>query len=647
MSTPLSSNRGFRFGPFVLDTDRAALVRDGAEVRLRPKSFEVLRYLVEHPGRLVTRDELMTAVWGETVVTEGSLTQCIIDVRRALNDAGQDKIRTVPRRGYIFEPVVTPSDREAEPGAAQPSAPAGPGATVEEGQRVADFPGQRGPGRLQRLAPFAGLAAAGLVALVLWQAADRGGGPAPGESGPVVAPAGSIAVLPFKDMSPGGGQEYFGDGIAEEVLNLLAQATGLKVIARTSSFSLKERADLDVPAIADRLGVQYVLEGSVRRADDRVRITAQLVEGERGLHLWSRTYDRDLGQVLQVQREIAREVADALQATIARDVALDGGQRPDPEAFDRYLHGHFLHSRRVPGDLAKANEYYLESIRLDPGFAKPWAGLAGLYLLQVWNGELPHEEGLALMGNAARTALGLDPGLAEARLRLAAVHALSGNKALAREQFEEALRVDPDNPLALGMLAGWELALGRPEEAVRLQRRAVELDPLGMVNRANLGGYLMRAGRLEEAEAAFTRAQELRPGFPLTRDFAVLRVLQDRHEEAAELVDGLPEGFEKDLLAAIVYGRLGRVAEAEAAVARLEADPAPMAALRLAELHASRGDDAAALDWLLRGRERLGEDPTVFEAVVFREEVGFSVFLAHLRDLPGTEWAFDNLDRLD
>ncbi|MGQ0383900.1 MAG: winged helix-turn-helix domain-containing protein [Gammaproteobacteria bacterium] len=265
--------------------------RAGVEVHLRPQSFDVLCFLAANAGRLVARNEIFAAVWGGTVVTDDSLTQCLIDIRRAIGDGSREVIRTVPRRGYVFELPVQKSG----------------------GSPVSPEPAGMIARRLFRYPWVAVLAAPAVVLLVWFSVAPK----VVDEPGAAPARANSIAVLAFVDMSEGRDHEYFADGVAEEILNLLTRIPELDVVARTSSFSFKGK-DTGIAEIGKALDVAFVLEGSVRRSDERVRVTAQLVDAATSTHIWSETCDRNVGDLLAVQGEIAQSVADSLKLTLTQ-----------------------------------------------------------------------------------------------------------------------------------------------------------------------------------------------------------------------------------------------------------------------------------------------------------------------------------------
>ena len=610
-SARTSGERGYAFGEFFFDVEGHSLLREGEEIALRPRSFRVLHHLLANHGRLVTRDELMQAVWGDTVVTEGSLTQCIIDIRRAIGDTDQQMIRTVPREGYVFDVPVTDPQREA-PGAGAPART-----------------------RLRAPAMLAVAVILGVAALLVWRLSDHGNGGVDAAGSP---PAKSIAVLPFTDMSPDGGRGYFADGLSEEILNRLAQVRELKVIARTSSFSLRDRPDLDAVAIGRLLNVSYLLEGSVRHSGDRLRVTAQLIETGGGTHLWSESYDGGPGDALEVQARIAGSVASAMQVALDESGRAGPPAQPLPAAYDAYARGHYLHTRRRAGDLQRAKELYLEAIRLDPAYAQPWAGLAGLYMLDLSDREDDYDAVLELMGNAARTALSLDPTLAEAHARLGRFHSLSGNQELAMQHLERAHELNPNSSLVLGLQAGRAGLQGRYEDALALQRRAIELDPLNQVNRYNMVGFLLVAGRYEEAEAELIELDALRGEDAAA---SVLRfqiyLLQGRLEQArAVLREEMPAPREQQSLA-LLHAATGNAAGADAAMQKLREQETPKAALLLAEVHAYRGEHGPALRWLETSYRRLGPAPTGTALTRWYLDARFSPFLQSLRDEPGAE----------
>src|SRR6185436_14326718 len=461
-TAPSVSPRCYSFGEFTLDLERGALLRRGVDVELRPKSFEVLRVLVERHGRLVTKQELLDAVWGRVVVTEGSVAKCLIDIRRAIEDRTQQLIKTVPRRGYIFDAPVANGD----PPALQEMVAA-------KRARAASF-------RPWILA--AAFAVVASVAVWLGSVATQGDGvPQPAAETP------AIAVLPFVDMSEARDYEYLADGVAEEILDLLADVPAVTVIARSSSFAFKGQ-NTDIATIAATLNVTHVLEGSLRTAGNRVRVTARFVDARTSAQLWSVTYDRDLDDVFAVQRDIASSVARTLRGT------LDGGdvrQLANGRVYERYLLGRFLFNRRQPGDLESAKDAYREALEIDPSFAKAWAGLAGVYLIQaVESGLVPPPPLLEAVRDSADEALRLDPRLAEAHIRRSDYLWMTGDEARYEEEIRIAAALAPEDPLVLSVRARNAAKEQDLTESIDLQSRAVALDPLSLVGHLNLGAYL-------------------------------------------------------------------------------------------------------------------------------------------------------------
>ncbi|HET6639268.1 MAG TPA: tetratricopeptide repeat protein, partial [Gemmatimonadota bacterium] len=338
-------------------------------------------------------------------------------------------------------------------------------------------------------------------------------------------PQASIAVLPFENMSADPDNEYFADGLAEEILNALADVPGLKVAARTSSFSFKDE-DVDIPTIATALGVRTVLEGSVRKSGDRVRITTQLVNAEDGLHLWSETYDRDLDDIFVVQEEIARAIVGALEVRLATGAALVERPTENQEAHEEYLRGRFLWSQRTPESFRAAAEHLERAVELDPDFALAWAGLADVYF------NLP---GWEKAREAAERALELDPNLGQAHIALGMHHAGKFAWAAADEEFRRGIELDPRYPRGHLEYAYFLGPQGRLDEALEHARIALELDPLSLGIGRGYAIILMYAGRYEEALAAADRVSELDPNFATNvAIYFIIYAVQGRWREATE-----------------------------------------------------------------------------------------------------------------
>jgi TolB-like protein/Tfp pilus assembly protein PilF len=470
----------------------------------------------------------------------------------------------------------------------------------------------------------------------------------------------SIAVLPFVDMSPERDQEYLGDGIAEEILNLLAQVQGLTVIARTSSFSFKgEKADIGT--IARRLNVAHVLEGSVRKAGERLRITAQLVDGASGAHLWSQTFDERMRDIFATQDAIARNVATILQERLL-GVAETGpvyDSAPvkvvDPQAWEAYLRGKYFYGRRKQGDILRAQQHFEQALALDPGLAVAWVALAATYNVRMGDAappdaeHMPPEAATPLMKAALGKALALDPRNPEALLRMSWFTAREGDMEGAIDQMEQAMRGGRNHALVQSMLGGLAFMIGDAPAAAELQRRAVMLDPVSATHQANLGHMMYAAGRLEEADLALGRAEELNA--ERAADSRPVRVWIAIHQEnfalAAERAAQLPPGPDRDQAEALLAFQSGDSAAADAALARLLQSPDPAVAVRLACVYAFRGEPDASFLWIEHAAENLSSHEEGWRNRHAFAEFSASPFLRPLHGDPRwTAWLAETRQRL-
>lgn len=319
----------------------------------------------------------------------------------------------------------------------------------------------------------------------------------------------SIAVLPFVNMSGDADQEYFSDGIAEEMLNLLAQISELRVISRSSSFSFKGR-DLEIPEIAERLNVGHVLEGSVRKSGNRIRITAQLIDARTDTHLWSANYDRELDDIFAIQDEIATTIVEQLKLTLLSGVPTS---RPtDPEAYVLFLQGRHLLDRYTRESLVRAGGLYQRVLDIDPNYPPALKGLAEVLANQTGMGLIPMEGSIerawALVGRAAA----LDPGYADAWSGLGSMHQYwSGDLQAAAENFARAVELGPNQASIMGDAGIFAIYLGRLEQAMALLQRQVELDPISPTGYDQLGRVLLGAGRMDEALAQYRTVLDLSP----------------------------------------------------------------------------------------------------------------------------------------
>jgi TolB-like protein/Tfp pilus assembly protein PilF len=423
-------------------------------------------------------------------------------------------------------------------------------------------------------------------------------------------PAHSIAVLPFADMSEKKDQEYFADGMAEEVLDLLANIPGLTVIGRTSSFQFKDKND-DLRTIGTKLNVAHVLEGSVRTSGDRVRVTAQLIDTHTGAHEWSETFDRSLGDVLNLQDEIAAGLARALEVTVSAEDLRPRGTIKDTEAYRFYLRGRHAFDRFDRDGFDNAAADFQKALDLEPTFANASGYLAMTRAEQAMNGFISYADGYEDARRLAETAVRLDPSLADGHSVLADYYTrLAWDWSAADREAKRAIELDSRGVNPLDVSANLATTLGHWDEAVRLLNTALELDPLNAALYWDLGNARYRSGRFPEAEAAFRRVLQISPTF-VSAHFELGRVLLERgqlRDALSEMEQESPEpesGRTAGLV--IVYYALGRRIDSDAALKRLEAESGEDWPFGMAEAYAFRGEANKAFQWLDRAYTKKDE----------------------------------------
>ncbi len=490
------TQRSLRFESFVLDLERLCLHGESGQANLRPKSFEVLRYLVEHAGRVVSKEEVLNAVWPEVTVSDESLTQCIRDIRRALGDESQHIVKTVPRRGYLVDVPVAASDVAAtRPPEATKAAMAG-------------------------------------------------------EALPLALPdRPSIAVLAFTNMSGDPGQEYFSDGITEDIITDLSRFSELFVIARNSSFQYKGKSP-DIRQVGRELGVRYVLEGSIRRAGDRIRISAQLIDAVTGAHRWGERYDRELKDVFAVQDEVSRAIVAILVAQVNKAEAERTLLKPPAtwQAHDFFMRASGIYSAMWSSslnvaDLYEARRLLERSISLDPNYARAYARLA-LTHLTAWVHSLDEDclspIALERAHGLARKAVQLDPNLPVAHADLGTVLTFEGQHEHSIAEFEKAIALNPNfTDWRFGMAL---LRAGEPARATQVIETHMRYDPLcwpGAPGQLGLARYLLKeySQALSPLRECTSRAPNMRMGHVwLAANLAQLGQLDEAHAEAAEVL---------------------------------------------------------------------------------------------------------------
>lgn len=411
----------------------------------------------------------------------------------------------------------------------------------------------------------------------------------------------AIAVLPFANLSADKDQEYFSDGLSEELVNVLAKNPKLQVTSRTSAFSFKGK-EVDIKTIAQKLNVTHVLEGSVRKAGNELRITAQLIEVATDSHLWSQTYDRKMENIFAVQDEIAASVADALKATLEGS-QISKTQQTNPEAYNAYLQGRYFADRRTKEDSEKAINYFEQALRIDPNYARAWVGLSFVHRDQAGLGYIPIEEGVEKARKEVQKALEIDPNLAEAYVQMARIKTFfDWDWTGADAALKKALELDPANADVFRGAGTLASTLGRFDEAITLTRRAIELDPLRTAAYNNLGIYTYNAGHYDDAIAAASKVLELNPQWPAGGHYRIGRVYlaQSKNREAlAEMQKEPDKAWRLDGLALTYYAN-GMKKEADTTLAQVIEEQQNDSAFQIAEIYSYRGEKDKAFEWLER-----------------------------------------------
>lgn len=558
----------YEFGDFRLDPRKRHLWRSGEMVRLAPRVFETLLFLVEHHDTVLDKERLMEAVWPDSIVEENNLSQNISTLRRVFGETpgAHHYIATVPGRGYRFVASVKMRDADAVPEERTSPEPALQVGQQETAPSAPEIPPRRRPVSRPVVLGTAAVLLLGLAALFFWRspAQTRVERPAPATPARAVLPEKSIAVLPFANLSDDRENAFFAEGVQDDILTALAKFADLKVISRTSVASYVAGSQRDLREIGEQLGVANILEGSVRRADGKVRVTAQLIETRTNTHLWAETYDRELADVFAIQTEIAQRIATALQAKLAPDekARLDARPTANPEAYILYL------TARGTENYSEADKLYMEAIALDPGFALAYAQ-ASIVNSGFSMDDRPRK---ARARALAEEALRLSPGLGEAHMALGlCLYWGDKNYDAALKEFEVAVTASPNNAETYGYIAGIYRRQGRWRESIATFERAVSLDP------RNHGIAFMAANNYlfvrdwAAASAGFNRALALKPDFIFPRiGLAYLEVF--RHGDPAagrKLLDSIPAGSDPHAVAVVSRWDLAMVERDYAAAGKI------------------------------------------------------------------------------
>jgi TolB-like protein/DNA-binding winged helix-turn-helix (wHTH) protein/Tfp pilus assembly protein PilF len=509
-SHPIHSVSIYRFGIFRVDLRSRELRKNGIPLRLQGKPFQVLIELLRRPGDVVTRDELQRQLWtdGTFVDFDEGLNSAVKRLRAALGDSSQSPIyiETVSGLGYRFiapvSELIDDTEPDLKPKLVPEPKPLG-------GARPSIVPSRQFSWK--RLAPWFGLAIVivGAATFAVFQWSDA----ANTSSVPIAA----IAVLPLENLSGDASQEYLADGITDEIITDLAKLGGPKVISRTSAMQYK-RQHKSIPEIARELNVGAVVEGSLERSGDRVRVRVQLIRATTDQHLWAEEYDRQLSSVLGLEAEVAQDIAEHIQLQLSerQKQELARTHSTTPQAFQDYLQGRHYWALRTKASMNQAIEYFNRAIREDPEDARSYAGLAHCYIVLPMVTLLPQTESLEKAREAGTRAIALDDSLPEAHLAMAEVLLYHDwDFGGAEREFKKTLELNPNYSTAHQWYGEFLSLMGRHQEAIREEQAALALDPLSAVIHHQAGTTLRDAGHYEEAIKQYREALKLNPDFLL------------------------------------------------------------------------------------------------------------------------------------
>ena len=595
-----SLQSGFRIGDWEVYPQENRLKGPDRECVLEPKVMDVFVLLARRQGDVVSRQQILDIVWADVVVGDEVVSRAVSLLRTELGDDQKNPryLKTISKRGYcLIADVILISSAVSDASAS---------ATAEN-------PTEPITRRTTRKLSFTIVT---VLALVLAYFAYDTFLLQPEPDHNVGYIGESIAVLPFVNISADSDNEYFSDGLSEELLNLLAKIPELRVAARTSSFSYKFK-DVNITQIGEELNVTHVLEGSVRKAGNHVRITAQLIKVDNGFHLWSETFDRTLDDIFVVQDEIAKAVVNELRINLLG--TMPEGRKTDPEVFSLYLQGNYFINLRGKENLEKAHAALKQALAIDPDYAPAWVSLELAYSYQM--GVMPgaKEEFRALRTDAIERALAIDENLASAWASLAYQRKFyDADWHGARIAIEKALRLEPNNARVLGAAASIASTFGRFSESIELFEKDVSLDPLGLPGLIALGRRYLKVGRIDDAFDAFDRVRAINPDYPnLSLQLGRVYMMRGDLEKALLETEKTPDEFYYRHQKANFLYTMGKETEAQILINELletSADAVPGA---MATVYAWRGEGDSAFEWLEKAYEQHDARPDIFLGNLF------------------------------
>jgi len=521
-------------GDWRVEPDLDRITGSAGEVLLMPKAMAVLVYLAERPGQVVSTDELIDTIWQGRPMGDNPVYKCITQLRTVLGDDRKAPayIATVPTKGYRLIAAVTWGDIDEVPGAA--------------GRTDAESAPPQPWHRRRLLAWTGGVAAACLLAALYMNYRDRFEPPVAGTDRPTVVEQPSIAVLPFANLAPDAGQDYFTDGLTEELITQLAILPGLRVIGRTSSFAFKGRNE-DLRTIGRILGVNHILEGSVRKVDNRVRVTAQLINTADGSHLWSHAYDRSLDDIVTIQEEIAKTVATALRLSIAARIVQQGGTR-NFEAYDAHLSGLAAAGKGGAHNVLASIAAFDRAVSIDPGFIAAWEALAGAYQQASIDVPSRQAEWQKQLSDTEQRIIALAPDRPMVTYLSAQREVSRGNLVEAERLFKSVQELPTTHVPRVGSYGTFLLNVGRPREAMTLFTRDLQAEPLGLEASVWVQIALELTGDFAQADREYQHNLGFAEDTRAIRTMALMRAMGKRDKEA----------IRRELPAQIAVGTLTR-----------------------------------------------------------------------------------------
>ncbi|UWZ84777.1 winged helix-turn-helix domain-containing protein [Occallatibacter riparius] len=630
----VSTGHGWHFGVFEVDTARGELRRSGIPIKLRDQSFQILLALLEHPGQIVTREELRRRLWpSDTFVDfDHSLNTAMMKLRDALGDStgAPIYIETIPRHGYRFiAPVTSRDETKSLPGEGEAAVlPAKPEGGVVPISVIVKPSSSRKPWLVAAVVIAA--VAAILFGLNVIGLRDRVAAMLGNSRSAAPPRIQSIAVLPFENLSGDQSQEYFADGMTEELITELGAFSGVRVISRTSVMRFKD-TKMTLPEVARELGADGVLEGTVARSGNRVRVTATLRHAATDHQLWASRYETEVEDMLIVQNKVARSISDAIRSELAppTPAARSALHRVNPEAYQAYLEGRYQANKWTDAGFEQAEVALHRSIDLDPTFAPAYTALANVHGAQAVWGIRPATEVFPAAKYAALKAIELDDGLAEAHAMLGAVKLVyDWDWAGAEQETRRAVLLNPSSVEARTWYGIFLTAMGRHDEALREGREMVRLDPLAPTSNLQLAWQLHWARRHDEAISQIARVIELDPHFAgayleLGWNYAAKGMYSEAVTNCRRALDMMPDDQVFLSTSGRVYALAGKRQEAFAQLARLQrlsrtshVDP-----WYIAVLYDGAGDTDKSIEYLQRAYSERSGSFYMLKVVLFSERL--------------------------